>query len=66
VNPFNIEQQADALYKALVMDSVERRVRAEHVRQIVEGNSIEKWVAAQFADIDRKLTADGPRRSSDG
>lgn len=55
VNPFNIEQQADALYRALTMDPGEREDRARMLRTVVEGNSIEKWVGAQFADIDAKL-----------
>ncbi len=58
VNPFNIEQQADALYKALTMDPDEREERAGMLRAVIEGNSIEKWVEAQFADIAGKLSAD--------
>ena len=57
VNPFNIEQQADAIYKALVMPAEERASRAAVLRRIVEENSVEKWVQAQFADIDAKLAA---------
>ena len=37
------------------MPAAERRERAEQLRRVVEGNSIEKWVAAQFADIEAKL-----------
>ncbi len=59
VNPFDIEQQADALYRGLTMPARERRARAQSLRRVVEGNSIEKWVAAQFADIERKLGAGG-------
>jgi len=55
VNPFNIEQQADALYKALTMDGDEREERAGMLRAVIEGNSIGKWVDAQFADIAAKL-----------
>ncbi len=59
VNPFNIEQQADAIYRALTMPADEREERAGMLRAVVEGNSIEKWVEAQFADIAAKLGADG-------
>ena len=59
VNPFNIEQQADALYRALTMDPGEREDRARMLRTVVEGNSIEKWVDAQFTDIAAKLDAGG-------
>ena len=55
VNPFNIEQQADAIYKALVMPAEERASRAAVLRRIVEENSVEKGVQAQFADIAAKL-----------
>jgi trehalose 6-phosphate synthase len=57
VNPFNIEQQADALYKALTMPADERESRAGMLRRVVEENSVEKWVQAQFADIAAKLGA---------
>jgi len=55
VNPFNIEQQADALHRALTMSRDEREDRAGMLRAVVEGNSIEKWVEAQFNDIVAKL-----------
>ena len=55
VNPFNIEQQADALYKALTMPADERESRAGMLRRVVEENSVEKWVQAQFTDIAAKL-----------
>jgi trehalose 6-phosphate synthase len=58
VNPFNIEQQADALHRALTMSAEEREARAEMLRRIVEENSIEKWVEAQFRDIAAKLGSD--------
>ena len=58
VNPFDIEQQAAALFDALTMPEAERRDRAEALRRVVDTNSIEKWVAAQFADIAAKRAAD--------
>jgi len=57
VNPFNIEQQADALHRALTMAPGERESRAGMLRRVVEENSVEKWVQAQFADIAAKLAA---------
>jgi trehalose 6-phosphate synthase len=57
VNPFNIEQQADALHRALTMAAEERASRAGMLRRVVEENSVEKWVQAQFADIAAKLAA---------
>lgn len=55
VNPFNIEQQADALARALTMSADERESRGAMLRRVVEENSVEKWVQAQFADIAAKL-----------
>jgi trehalose 6-phosphate synthase len=57
VNPFDIEQQAAAIYEALTMPAAEKRSRSEAIRGVVECNSIEKWVRAQFDDIVAKLDA---------
>lgn len=59
VNPFNIEGQAEALFRALTMPPDERASRAVMLRRVVEENSVEKWVQAQFADIAAKLDAGG-------
>ncbi len=58
VNPFDIEQQAAAIYEALTMPAAEKHDRAEAIRRVVDINSIEKWVAAQFDDITAKLSAE--------
>ena len=59
VNPFDIEGQAEALHRALTMPAEERADRAGMLRRVVEENSVEKWVQAQFADIAAKLDAEG-------
>ncbi len=51
VNPFDIDEQADALYQALTMPEDERRRRAEALRKAVKSNTIEHWVEAQMKDI---------------
>jgi trehalose 6-phosphate synthase len=58
VNPFDIEQQAEAFFEALTMPAAEKRDRGEALRRVVDTNSIEKWVAAQFDDIAAKRAAD--------
>ena len=58
VNPFDIEQQAEAFFEALTMPAGEKRDRGEALRRVVDTNSIEKWVAAQFDDIAAKRAAD--------
>jgi trehalose 6-phosphate synthase len=51
VNPFDIQEQADAIYRALTMDPEERRLRAERLREIVESRDPGDWVDEQMADI---------------
>ena len=52
VNPFDVDEQAEAIYEALSMDERERRERAEELRKIVRSNTIEHWVEAQMQDIE--------------
>ena len=54
VNPFDIEEQAAAIHEALTMSLELRRGRAENLRNVVDTNSVEKWVSAQMADIAEK------------
>jgi trehalose 6-phosphate synthase len=51
VNPFDLDEQADAMYEALTMTGEERRRRARALRETVEANTIEDWVEAQMEDI---------------
>jgi trehalose 6-phosphate synthase len=56
VNPFDIEEQARAIQRALTMPADERRGRLENIRAIVERNGVDRWVDTQFADIELKQT----------
>lgn len=51
VNPFDIDEQAEAIYEALSMSAEERRERAEALQETVRSNTIEHWVEAQMEDI---------------
>lgn len=51
VNPFDLDEQADALYRALTMSEDERSRRASSLREAVMSNTIEHWVEAQMKDI---------------
>jgi trehalose 6-phosphate synthase len=51
VNPFDLDEQADAIYEALTMPDEERRRRAGALRETVLSNTIEDWVEAQMEDI---------------
>jgi len=64
VNPFDIEEQADAIFRALSMPVEEKAARARSIRDVITGNSVEKWVAAQWADIARKRDLEGPGAAS--
>ena len=57
LHPFDLQQQADALYEALTMPGPERRDRREACARVVRQNDVAKWLQAQLADIGRP--ADG-------
>ena len=51
VNPFDLDEQAEALYEALTMPDDERAHRAEALERTIRANTIEEWVEAQLKDI---------------
>jgi trehalose 6-phosphate synthase len=51
VNPFDIQEQADAIYRALTMDPEERRLRAQRLKELVFSRNPGDWVDDQLADI---------------
>jgi trehalose 6-phosphate synthase len=51
LHPFDIQQQADALYAALTMDRELRRARREAAAAVVTENDLGKWLTAQLADL---------------
>ena len=51
VNPFDLDEQADAIYEALIMPCEERTRRAEALQKTIRSNTIEEWVEAQLKDI---------------
>src|SRR2546423_15574354 len=50
--PFDIEQQANALWEALTMPLEERRARHEIGADIVRTNDVQKWLQRQLDDIE--------------
>ncbi len=54
VNPFDIQEQADAIYRALTMDADERRSRAKRLREIVRDRDPDVWISEQLDDIAAK------------
>jgi len=51
VNPFDIQQQADAIYQALTMHAQERSERIEGLRAHVREHDIGRWIDSQLADL---------------
>ncbi len=52
VNPYDLDEQADAIHEALTMPEDERKRRADALREAVMANTIEDWVEAQIKDIE--------------
>jgi trehalose 6-phosphate synthase len=57
VNPFDIQEQADTMHRALTMDPEERRLRATRLREIVRERDPGVWISEQLEDIRAKRTA---------
>jgi trehalose 6-phosphate synthase len=54
VNPFDVQEQADAMYRALTMAPDERRWRAEGLKKVISARDPGDWVDDQLRDIDAK------------
>ncbi len=52
VNPFDIQEQADAIHRALTMDPGQKRRWAEGLRQIIFSHNPGDWVDHQLEDIE--------------
>ena len=57
VNPFDIQEQADTIHRALTMDSEERRLRAARLREIVRDRDPGVWINEQLEDVRAKRDA---------
>jgi trehalose 6-phosphate synthase len=53
VNPFDVEDQAEALGEALSMPEPERRRRLDAIRRHVREHDIGRWIDVQLAALDR-------------
>ena len=52
VNPFDIQEQADAIHRALTMDPERKREWAEGLRQIIFSRNPGDWIDDQLQDIE--------------
>jgi trehalose 6-phosphate synthase len=55
-SPTDIEETADALYKALTLPPDERRIKSTLARQMVERNDLNVWLSRQINDINHLLS----------
>jgi trehalose 6-phosphate synthase len=58
VNPFDIQEQADTIYRALTMSAEERALRADRLRQIVRRRDPGVWISEQLDDVRTKRAED--------
>jgi trehalose 6-phosphate synthase len=54
VNPFDIQEQADTIHRALTMDPEEKALRSKRLKQIISERDPGDWIDEQLADIQAK------------
>src|SRR3954447_15971554 len=54
VNPFDVQEQADAIHHALTASESERAQRMAHMREIITSRSPHDWIDDQLGDIENK------------
>jgi trehalose 6-phosphate synthase len=54
VNPFDIQEQADTIHRALTMSPEERALRARRLREIVRQRDPGVWISEQLEDVRAK------------
>jgi trehalose 6-phosphate synthase len=52
VNPFDVQEQADAIYTALTATPADRAERMGRLRAIIAARTPEDWIESQLADIE--------------
>ncbi|HXZ99733.1 MAG TPA: trehalose-6-phosphate synthase [Candidatus Binatia bacterium] len=51
VNPFDVDETAEALFLGLVMDERQKAARAEKMRETVRSNDVTRWIGNQLQDL---------------
>jgi trehalose-6-phosphate synthase len=51
INPYDTDQMADAIRKALEMPSEERRVRMQRMRGVVREHNVYRWAAELISEL---------------
>jgi len=57
VQPFDLQQHADAMYEALTMPADRRRELMNAAAETVRRNDVQQWLSAQLEDLSRLETA---------
>jgi len=60
VNPFDVQELADAIYSALTMSAEERERRATGLKEIVTSRDPGDWIDEQVSDIRKKARGMAP------
>jgi len=60
VNPFDVQEQADAIHRALTMSPDERSWRAQGLKRIISARNPGDWVDDQLRDIEAKRAGEAP------
>ncbi|MBX5468400.1 MAG: trehalose-6-phosphate synthase [Thermoleophilaceae bacterium] len=60
VNPFDVQEQADAIHRALTMSAEERAWRSAGLKRIVTARNPGNWVDEQLRDIEAKRAGEPP------
>jgi alpha,alpha-trehalose-phosphate synthase [UDP-forming] len=53
VNPYHVEETADAMHRALTMPAAEQRERMASLRAVVRENNVYRWAARMLGDAGR-------------
>ncbi|HTQ62695.1 MAG TPA: trehalose-6-phosphate synthase [Candidatus Solibacter sp.] len=62
VNPYDVEQVADAIQRAIEMPEDQQSMRMQRMRQIVREHNIYRWAASLLSDL-TEIRIDAPERT---
>ena len=51
INPYDIDQMAEAIHRALEMPLEERRVRMQHMRRVVREHNVYRWAGELLSEL---------------
>ena len=51
VNPFDIDETAEALALGLDMDEAQKIARAGRMREVIRSNDVTRWIGNQLQDL---------------